>query len=137
MKRLLPYIFIIALVVQVACEDDGINFSEEEYNNNGSDSWNIDYDTSGTVAGHHYVDLGLSVLWSTANNCASSPMMPGSYFAWGETSPKDSYTWETYSFCDKDHKLTKYCSKKESGSDGFMDELTTLLPEDDAAVQNW
>ena len=49
------------------------------------------------------------------------------YFAWGETTQKDTYTWENYQYGDGT-TFTKY-----TGSDG----LTTLLPEDDAATANW
>ena len=41
-----------------------------------------------------FVDLGLSVKWATHNVGASSPEGYGDYFAWGETSPKSSYTIE-------------------------------------------
>lgn len=46
------------------------------------------------VNGHEYVDLGLpsGLKWATCNVGASSPIEAGDYFAWGETSPKDSYT---------------------------------------------
>ena len=50
--------------------------------------------SSGTINGHRYVDLGLSVKWATCNVGASSPSDYGDYFAWGETSPKYSYTRE-------------------------------------------
>ena len=33
--------------------------------------------------------------------------------------------------------LTKYCSNSNYGYNGFTDNLTTLLPEDDAAAANW
>ncbi len=46
---------------------------------------------TGTHAGHDYVDLGLSVKWATCNVGASSPTGYGSYYAWGETSPKSEY----------------------------------------------
>ena len=38
------------------------------------------------------VDLGLSVKWATCNVGATSPEDYGNYYAWGETSPKTSYT---------------------------------------------
>lgn len=44
----------------------------------------------------HAVDLGLSVKWACCNVGASSPEDYGDYFAWGETSPKSSYTCENY-----------------------------------------
>ena len=49
---------------------------------------------SGSIDGHDYVDLGLSVKWATCNVGASSPSDYGSYFAWGETSSKSEYTEE-------------------------------------------
>ncbi len=48
--------------------------------------------TTGTINGHEYVDLGLSVKWATCNVGASSPSDYGDYFAWGETSTKSEYT---------------------------------------------
>ena len=53
---------------------------------------------SGTINGHEYVDLGLSVKWSTMNVGANSPSDYGDYFAWGEVRPKSEYT--------KDNSLT-------------------------------
>ena len=46
------------------------------------------------------VDLGLSVLWADRNVGASSPGDYGGYYAWGETSTKSDYSWDTYSHCD-------------------------------------
>ena len=76
-----------------------------------------------------YVDLGLpsGTKWATCNVGANAPEEYGDYFAWGETTPKDTYDWSTYQYYDGSN-MTKY-----TGSDG----LTTLLPEDDAATANW
>ncbi len=41
---------------------------------------------------HEAVDLGLSVKWATCNVGATFPEEYGDYFAWGATSPKDTYT---------------------------------------------
>ena len=88
-----------------------------------------------------YVDLGLpsGLLWATCNVGACSPGKSGDFFAWGETQPKDyaSYDWEHYQFSNGgDHALTKYCNNPDWGYNGFTDDLTTLLPEDDAAKAN-
>ena len=41
-------------------------------------------------------------------------------------------------FCNGSQStLTKYCSDSEYGYNGFTDNLTELLPEDDAAYVNW
>ncbi len=47
---------------------------------------------------HKYVDLGLpsGTLWAECNIGAKSPADYGDYFAWGETSTKESYTEKTY-----------------------------------------
>lgn len=59
-------------------------------------SWamNVSAQSSGAANGHQYVDLGLpsGLLWATSNVGADSPSDCGDYFAWGETSPKSSYT---------------------------------------------
>ena len=47
---------------------------------------------TGSLNGHEWVDLGLSVLWATCNVGASSPSEYGNYYAWGETKTKSSYT---------------------------------------------
>lgn len=52
---------------------------------------------SGTVNGHDYVDLGLSVKWATCNVGASEPKDGGNDYAWGETGTKASYTKENCS----------------------------------------
>ena len=59
---------------------------------------------TGTIEGHGYVDLGLSVKWATQNVGASSPSDYGGYYAWGETRTKDNYDWVTY-FDSLDGKL--------------------------------
>ena len=87
-----------------------------------------------------YVDLGLpsGLLWATCNVGAETPEEYGDYFAWGETTPKDDYTWSNYQHCNGSRNaLTKYCNNASCGYEGFTDNLTTLMPEDDAATANW
>ena len=74
-----------------------------------------------------YVDLGLSVKWATFNVGATSPEDYGDYFAWGETEPKETYSWATYKW-GTSSKLTKY---------NTTDGKTILEPEDDAAQVHW
>lgn len=86
----------------------------------------------------HAVDLGLSVKWACCNVGASSPEGYGSYFAWGETSPKSYYSWETYKYsCSSYKKLTKYCNNSNYGYNGYTDNKATLDLIDDAAHVNW
>ena len=94
------------------------------------DSWN----------GHAYVDLGLpsGLLWATCNVGASAPEDYGDYFAWGETTTKSEYSWSTYQHCNGSNStMTKYCTNADFGYNYYVDNLTILLPEDDAATANW
>ena len=54
---------------------------------------------TGTIEGHGYVDLGLSVKWATNNVGASSPSDYGYHFAWGETERKKRYEWDNCFDC--------------------------------------
>ncbi len=87
--------------------------------------------------GHAYVDLGLpsGLLWATCNVGATTPEEYGDYFAWGETAKKNSYTWSNYKWSDGSmQSLTKYNNRNDYG---IVDNLSELLPSDDAAVVNW
>ena len=86
---------------------------------------------------HEYVDLGLpsGTLWATCNIGASSPEQYGSYFAWGETKPKETYTWENYKWCKGTwDSLMKYNFQNYYGT---VDNKKELEPADDAAQANW
>ena len=54
-----------------------------------------------------YVDLGLSVKWATCNLGAATPEEIGNYYAWGETTPKDTYFKNNYKYHDGT-EYTKY-----------------------------
>ena len=85
--------------------------------------------------GHEFVDLGLSVMWATTNIGANAPEEYGDYFAWGEVSPKETYGWKTYKYCEGSYKtLTKY---NYDSSKGAVDNKTVLDYSDDAARVNW
>ena len=90
---------------------------------------------------HKYVDLGLpsGLKWATCNVGATKPEEYGDYFAWGETEPKEEYSWFKYKYGTDYNQLqlTKYCDDSYYGKDGFMDNKTVLEPEDDAATVNW
>ena len=80
------------------------------------------------------VDLGLSVKWASFNLGATKPEEYGDYYAWGETEPKEEYTWANYKWCMGTYdSLTKYCGQSEKGYNGFTDGKTVIDPEDDAA----
>lgn len=83
------------------------------------------------------IDLGLSVKWASCNLGASSPEEYGNYYKWGETLPTDDNGWDTYKYAKgTNNKLTKYCSDKSYGNNGFTDGRTRLTYKDDAAAVN-
>ena len=89
---------------------------------------------------HEYVDLGLpsGTLWATCNIGAENSWDYGDYFAWGETSPKETYSWDNYKYANGSYdRLTKYCTNKKHGNNGYIDGLKELEPKDDAATANW
>lgn len=55
---------------------------------------------------------------------ATKPEEFGDYFAWGETEPKERYSWDNYKFGSDPSALNKYCD-----DDGKM----SLDLEDEAA----
>lgn len=89
---------------------------------------------------HEWVDLGLpcGTLWATCNMGANSPEECGDYYAWGEVTTRDYYSWENYKWCNGTFRtLTKYCDNSMFGYEGFTDNKIELDPEDDAAYVNW
>ena len=97
-------------------------------------------DGNSDLNGHAYVDLGLpsGLLWATCNVGADSPGDYGDYYAWGETTTKSDYSWNTYSYCNgSSESQTKYCSESSYGYNGYTDSRTVLESSDDAATANW
>ena len=75
-------------------------------------------DPTGYTNGHGYVDLGLpsGTRWATCNVGASTPSAYGNYYAWGETTTKETYSSSNYTYSDN----------------------PTMLPSSaDAATANW
>lgn len=132
----------IAMVFAFGCTKNNENNGSNGSGNNGGNGYNS----------HEYVDLGLpsGTLWAVCNVGATSPEGFGNLFAWGETSPKETYNWENYKWCTDEvigfgideegtlYRLTKYCdSMTFNGYNGYHDTLTVLQPSDDAATANW
>ncbi|MBP5302265.1 MAG: hypothetical protein J6Y88_03350, partial [Bacteroidales bacterium] len=103
---------------------------------------------SGHINGSNYVDMGNGLKWATVNIDATKPGEGGSYYAWGETVKKNTYTWATYKYMEEGFSdafhITKY-QVADGITEGLWYQLdafngdgkTTLEPEDDAATQNW
>lgn len=108
-----------------------IDLDEYWVNNGGGNNGNSQ--ATGTIQGHEYVDLGLSVKWATCNVGASKPEDYGDYYAWGEIATKSDYSWETYKW-GTFGSMTKYCTNSNYGT---VDNRTTLTSSDDVATVKW
>ena len=99
---------------------------------------------------HEWVDLKLpsGTLWATCNIGADKPEDYGSYFAWGETAQKESYTWANYVWLTEGESYWTYINKYTfadgqttgcwySGDTFIGDNKTKLDLEDDAASVLW
>lgn len=89
----------------------------------------------GIIGGHEYVDLGLpsGTLWATYNVGATSPYERGLYFAWGETEPREDFSWESYKFFEG------YEADPNKGSWAVLENIGTDIcgTEYDAARYQW
>ncbi len=128
------YVRSYALLGVMYYYGDEKNFTTEDTISGGGGSGG-----GGATEEFTYVDLGLpsGLLWAECNVGATVPEEYGSYFAWGETQPKNFYDWSNYKYGLDWDMLTKYCTDPEAGLDGFVDNLISLLPEDDAATVVW
>jgi uncharacterized protein (TIGR02145 family) len=72
-----------------------------------------------------FVDLGLSVDWAACNIGATGPEDFGNFYAWGEMSPKESYSWGTYRFGTYEKGMNAY---------NPTDKVYVLKLEDDIAA---
>ena len=87
-----------------------------------------------------YIDLGLPsrTLWANCNVGTNKPEGLGDYFAWGEVTPKTTYSWANYAHCNgAADQLTKYCNDPAFGYNQFTDTLTKLMMADDAGWCNF
>ena len=86
---------------------------------------------------YSYVDLGLSVLWATRNLGARDSSAYGDYYAWAEIEPKEFFSWSNYRYCSfpgQTSGMDKYVTDGYAHQYLPADNLTRLLPEDDAAT---
>ena len=134
--------------IQLALDD----FDDEEVQNVKSKQiQNRDYTKEYLDLMNDVVDFGLpsGTLWCkynldvNPNKLFKAKDWYGKYYAWGELKPNKInergeiyFSWGNYKFGEGHDKLTKYCNNPEYGLNGFTDNLTQILPEDDAAYQN-
>ena len=137
--------------IQLALDD--FNDEEQVQNVKSKQIQNRDYTKEYLdLMKDNVVDLGLPsrTLWyeynlgvdpnqlSPKDRLLSQVACCGDYYAWAELTPKRKTikaNWDTYSLSDQFGNLYKYCTDPSTGVNGFTDNLTQLLPEDDAAAQ--
>ena len=112
----------------------GITYNFPSLSNTGGSNWTV------TPASDLYVDMGIeeggkTIYWAKCNLGADTETGYGNFYAWGEIQPKDTFNtdWSNYVHGHADNALTKYCTQSSKGKDGYVDNLTTLEPVDDAA----
>ena len=102
-------------------------------------TFNKELPKTGTLNGHEWVDLGLSVRWATCNVGASCPEEYGGYYAWGEIYEKSNYEGLTYEHAIvwDDLSYVKFSKYNTESSRGEVDNLKKLELVDDVARQDW
>ena len=97
---------------------DGTTIYYKAYATNSVGTAYGEVTSTAELNGHEFVDLGLpsGLFWATCNVGASTPEGYGDYYAWGETSPKSSYSSSNYT---------------------YSSQPTTLPSNKDAATANW
>lgn len=93
--------------------------------------------SSGTLNGHEWVDLGVSVLWGTCNVGALSPNEAGGFYAWGETQTKSFYELDNY--FDKNFKNFDASEFMHEDGTSSIRGKTLIAPDSgyDTARENW
>lgn len=135
MKKYLYFLTAIIFMasVQTVFAQKTKLMNKQQFNDNITETNNVKPQKGQSVKMPKYVDLGLpsGTLWATFNIGATAPEDAGKYFAWGETEPKDNYTWTNYQHCDGTYlTMNKYCTDDYYGT---VDGKTQLEPADDAA----
>ena len=135
--------------IQLALDD--FDDDEQVQNIKSKQVQNRDYTKEYLDLMNDVVDLQLpsGTLWCkynldvNPNKLSKAKDWYGKYYAWGELKPnkinergKIYFSWGNYKFGEGHDKLTKYCNNPEYGLNEFTDNLTQILPEDDAAYQN-
>ena len=135
MKKIIYLLMSLSLVAFASCSDDDKDSPSSENGENGSNSGSQSVVTFGTENGHEWVDLGLpsGTKWATMNLGAENPQDYGSYFAWGETTTKETYSWSTY----LDGKISSSYDCGTYHKDALKGVTDIAGTQYDAAYVNW
>lgn len=107
MKKYVVILALLTIQQLVFAQTVNVHFKNGQVIEYPSD--NIDYvnfsakPTPPSLMTGQVVDLGLSVYWASCNLGAEKPEEYGEYYAWGETTPKEKYEEDNYSFYNSDN----------------------------------
>ena len=115
----MKFIYFSAILLTVAATTSCSTRSSQKQN-----------DTDISINGHKFVDLELpsGTLWAETNVGAKKATDRGDFYAWGETTPKVDYSWDTYLWGHDFDNVTKY---------NAQDKQTALSDKDDVASSQW
>ena len=132
MKEIIYLLMSLSLVAFASCSDDKEN--EQSGSGNVPENGSSVLSSSGKERGHSYVDLGLpsGTLWAVCNVGAATPQDYGNYYAWGETTTKETYNWSSY--LDGNIASNSDCGTDKDALKGVTDIAGTQY---DAAYVNW
>lgn len=131
MKKIYLSIAIAAFATSMSAQTVNVHFKNGQTIAFSSDNVEyVDFSEKApdpTISAGAVVDLGLSVYWCSCNVGAEAPEESGDYYAWGETSPKSSYTKENYAYYTS---TTQYTEIGECISGTEYDAATVNLGSD-------
>ena len=97
------------------------------------------YVTSGKADGYYYVDLDLpsGTKWATCNVGSNLVAGPGYFFAWGETTRKESYSESTYALTISSLPDTIYHTEYDAATVNWGDKWATPTKEHWDELLRW
>lgn len=131
MKRIFLSIAIAAFAASLSAQTVNVHFKNGQTIVFPSDNVEyVDFSEKApdpTISAGAVVDLGLSIYWCSCNVGAEAPEEFGDYYAWGETSPKSTYTKDNYAYYTS---TTQYIDIGECISGTEYDAATVNLGSD-------
>ena len=135
---------IVGLIIVGCNKEDDVNGGSNDGSTptNPTDTTTTDPTDPTVIAPNptqgEWIDLGLpsGLLWYSVNLGATMPEGYGDYYAWGETSPRSVFTWDTYSLGDYNSANDTYTMYKYNflSNYGTVDNKTVLEAVDDVVT---
>ena len=107
--------------------------------NENQSSMGDGYITSGKADGYYYVDLDLpsGTKWATCNIGSNRPEGPGYFFAWGETTRKESYNESDYTLTISSLPNIIYHTEHDAATVNWSNKWATPTKEQWKELVNW